>query len=287
MSLALVDSICAENKPVRIAVAGGSLTEILFFIGAEEYIVATDSTSNFPPKASEFPSIGYVRNLSAEGLMSLSPSLILGEEDMGPPAIFDQLKALEVEVIRLDKATSAEGIIDKVMRIGQIVDRQAEAVDFVASQLEPMRQHLATELLQVKRRPKVLLLLSMNSGAPIAAGAKTSGQFLLDMAGADNVVQFEGWKPISTEALIALQPDYIVLTDRTISTAGGIKQVKNIPVMAYLEAAQNDRIIIMDGMYLLGFGPRTIQAALEIASIWHPEIIPYGALPFKRGVKGG
>ena len=74
----------AENSS-RIAIAGGSLTEITFLLEAEDRIIAVDLTSNYPMMARDLPSIGYVRALSTEGILSLSPTLILGEDDMGPP----------------------------------------------------------------------------------------------------------------------------------------------------------------------------------------------------------
>ena len=76
----------------RVVVAGGSITEIFYFLGEQDRIVALDVTSNFPPEAKSLPSIGYVRALSAEGLLSMNPSIILGEDDMGPPAVIKQIR---------------------------------------------------------------------------------------------------------------------------------------------------------------------------------------------------
>ena len=68
---------CQESKDSdRITVAGGSVTEILYFLGSEDKIIAVDITSNYPEEAKDFPSIGYVRNLSAEGILSLKPSIM-------------------------------------------------------------------------------------------------------------------------------------------------------------------------------------------------------------------
>ena len=80
ISLFVVMPLWACDKqakdPSRIAVAGGSITEILYFLGEESRIVAVDITSNFPEAATSLPSIGYVRNLSAEGTLSLNPTLV-------------------------------------------------------------------------------------------------------------------------------------------------------------------------------------------------------------------
>ena len=76
---------CSKAKDTsRIVVAGGAITEILFFLNESKNIVAVDTTSNYPEDAKNYPSIGYVRALSAEGVLSLNPTLIIGENDMGP-----------------------------------------------------------------------------------------------------------------------------------------------------------------------------------------------------------
>ena len=87
----------AENSD-KVVIAGGSLTEIVYDLKEEEKLIAVDITSNFPPEAKELPSIGYVRALSTEGLLSLSPSLILGEDDMGPPLVLDQLSLVGIDL---------------------------------------------------------------------------------------------------------------------------------------------------------------------------------------------
>ena len=113
----------------RIAVAGGSITEILFYLGEQARIVAVDITSNYPEAASSYPSIGYVRNLSAEGTLSLNPTLVLGEDDMGPEEILEQLAATNIEVIRVPEKHTAAGIIDKVICVGTVVGLEKSKLD--------------------------------------------------------------------------------------------------------------------------------------------------------------
>ena len=91
----------------RIVVSGGSITEIIYALDAEDRIVAADRTSNYPAAALELPQIGYVRALSAEGVLSQSPTLLLGEDDSGPPEILDQLRAAGLPVASRSEERSA------------------------------------------------------------------------------------------------------------------------------------------------------------------------------------
>jgi len=254
----------------RIAVAGGSLTEILYYLGEEERIVAVDSTSNYPPEATEYPSVGYVRALSAEGLLSLDPTLVLGEDDMGPPEVLEVVANAGVPVVRVAEAHTAAGIIDKVRCVAAVLGISVAAAplvqDLVATDAALTRGAPGADA----AAPRVALLLQFRDGSPIGAGRDTSGAGLLQMAGAANALaEFEGWKPVSMEAMSLARPDYIIITERGVNAAGGSAQVLAHPAVQLVAAAWTDdpseRLIVMDGMTMLGFGPRTLGAALELA----------------------
>ena len=262
-------ALCCEAAPdsSRIAVAGGSLTEVLYFLGAESRIVGVDTTSNHPPQASAFPSVGYVRALSAEGLLSLNPTLVLGEDDMGPPETLAAVRRAGVPVVGVPETHTAAGIVAKVRCVADILD--IDAASLIDEQLAPLVAQLADLR---KRTPpagarKVAFLLALRDGAPVGAGRNTSADGLLAMVRAQNVLaEFEGWKPVSIEAMAAAAPDYIVVTQRGTEMAGGIKPLAAHPALRATPAGQAPaRLIVMDGMELLGFGPRTLQAALRLA----------------------
>ncbi len=265
---------CVRADSARVAVAGGSITEIIYSLGAEDRIVAVDSTSNYPPAASQFPSVGYVRALSAEGLLSLEPTLVLGEDDMGPPETVAMVARAGVALARVKEVHTAQGVIDKVRCVGSILGLDARATALIDTELRPVAQSLARLRKEVVRKPRVAFLLQFRDGAPIGAGRGTSAHGLLDMAVADNVLaDFEGWKPVSMEAMSQAAPDFVVITERGANGAGGAEKVLSHPALALVlgsdgrEAA--DRLIVMDGMALLGFGPRTVHSAVVLAERFH------------------
>ncbi len=251
----------------RVTIAGGSLTEIIYLLRQEDKLVAVDITSNFPEEAKQLPSIGYVRALSAEGVLSLSPSLILGEDDTGPPAVMEQLSRVGIQIEIIPEENTADGIIKKVKCVAEILGVNDNIKDETLSNLNADANELKflTET-NKKEPPKVMFILSMESGSPTVGGRDTSADGLIKMTGALNVMDsFEGWKPVSTEAIIQAKPDFILISERGLNSFGSIEKLGQHPSLVFTPAAKNNNIIAMDGMAMLGFGPRTISSAKDIA----------------------
>ena len=251
----------------RVTIAGGSLTEIVYLLEQENKLVAVDITSNFPEEAKQLPSIGYVRALSAEGVLSLSPSLILGEDDTGPPTVMEQLSRVGIQIEIIPEENSTDGIIKKVKCVAEIlgVDESTKDKTLAILNADAKELKLLTEM-NKKESPKVMFILSMESGSPTVGGRDTSADGLIKMTGAVNVMDsFEGWKPVSTEAIIQAKPDFILISERGLNSFGSIEKLGQHPSLVFTPAAKNNNIIAMDGMAMLGFGPRTISSAKDIA----------------------
>lgn len=252
----------------RIAVAGGSITEILYFLGEESRIIATDSTSTYPAAAKLFPSVGYVRGLSAEGILSLKPSLVLGEHDMGPEIVIKQLQSVRVDIQRIPETHSPDGIVDKILCVAAVLGQSENAQALVSKKIGQQVRLLKVAAERAPINGKFVIILTVRDGSPIVAGLQTSGHGLLQMAGADNIFSdVEGWKPVSLEAIAALNPDFIIVAGRSNAPQAAIETVKKNPAIGITNAAKKNRIRMIDSMALLGFGPRTLDAALELISL--------------------
>jgi len=251
----------------RITAAGGSITEIIYFLEQESRLIAVDVTSNYPKSAMNFPSIGYVRALSAEGVLSLDPTLIIGENDMGPPSVIDQINRTNVETRVLPEIHSASGIIQKIECVGKIIGMTKNEIDFYNNKLLKQVSQLENSTSDAEGK-KIIYILSMQSGSPLIAGSNTSGDGLISLAGGINPLSsFEGWKPVGTESIIQAEPDLIIISERGLKGFGTIEELSNHPALYLTPAAQNNNILALDGMASLGFGPRTIDTALQIAKI--------------------
>ena len=251
----------------RIVSAGGSVTEIIYALGAESQLVAVDTTSNYPSAAGDLPSVGYVRALSTEGMLSTEPTLILGEDDMGPPEVLSQLSSLGLELLVVPEGWSGQAIIDKVNCVSNIIGADRSASDALVGSLQQHLDDLSAQRSLIDKPIRAALLLALRDGVPTAAGLGTSGHGVLKMAGLTNVFAgFDGWKPIAAEAMIEQNPEVIFITERSAKAAGGIDAVIADPIIELTGAGSTKSVFALDGMALLGFGPRTIETAAQISA---------------------
>ncbi|MEM0943468.1 MAG: ABC transporter substrate-binding protein [Pseudomonadota bacterium] len=272
--LALIAALAAplaNAEERRLVVAGGDLTEIVFALGDGASVVGVDVTSTFPEAATERPQIGYVRRLSAEGVLSLSPDLVIAAHDAGPAIVLEQLTAAGVATATAPQTTDVDGIADKIRFVGETLGRTEEAetlaTDFTTS-LGDVREKVAT----LPGKPRVMFVLSVDGGMPLVGGRNTSADQMIREAGALNVAaDFEGFKPMSREAIIAAQPEALLMMEQHAQRSGGVTAMLARPEFALTPAGQQNRAITMDGMLMLGFGPRTPEAIAGLAAALQPE----------------
>ena len=263
---AAIEDVCLPaGDSSRVVAAGGSIAEMLYSLGAGDLLVAVDSTASYLPETVSLPSVGYVRNLSAEGILALKPSLILGEHDMGPAEVLNQISSVEVEVKRIDEQHSTQGIIDKFVCIARILGKEDAAQDILKGQLAEVVTSLEKGTEASADLPRAALVLNFVDNQPIVAGANTSGDGLLRMAGAQNIFSdIEGWKPLSRELLIAANPEHLVVTERALKSIGGLEGMLSDPLLASTDALSDDNVHAYGGMSLLGFGLQTLEVALSL-----------------------
>lgn len=264
--LGFVANACDEaDDTSRIAIAGGSLTEMVHMLGFEDNIVGTDTTSLYPPSAQDFPSIGYVRALSTEGILSIQPTLLLSEDDAGPPHVMDQLQKLNVAIRTIPETQTAAGIIDKFACVAEILGvseeeqaKHAKNLELLVARIESARAKLAGI--------RATVIFGINDGIPTVAGKGTSGHSLLEIIGVDNAFdEISGWKPVSLESMVESNPQFLIIPQRALDISGGEEMVIKNKSIQLTEAGKKQQFIVHDTMALLGFGPRTLDAAAEVA----------------------
>lgn len=253
--------------PSRIVSIGGSLTEIIYRLGAEELLVARDQTALYPPAARELPDVGYARALAPEGVLSVNPTALLVLEGSGPPEALEVLSHAGVEYQTVPEAYSAEGVLTKVHAVGAALGLDEEA-DQLALRLEADFKALEARNAQVVAPKKVLFILSNQGGQIQASGTGTAANGMIALAGGVNVItEFEGYRPLSAEAITAAAPDAILMMDRGDGQPVLNEELLADPAIALTPAGQNKAIYRLDGSYLLGFGPRAAEAANEVADL--------------------
>lgn len=257
----------------RIVSVGGTITEILYALGAEERIIARDSTSTYPESALKLPDVGYMRALSAEGVLGLKPDLMLVEDGSGPPDTLAILKASEVPMVMIPTPPQGSAIARKIEDVGAAVGLDAKAKE-LAAKVDADLAALAKDVAAVgEKKKRVLFVLSMTNGRIMAGGNDTEAGAIIELAGGVNAATgISGYKPLTDEAVIAAAPDVIVTMQRGNHKITA-EEAFALPALATTPAAATKSIVSMDGLLLLGFGPRTPQAGRELASILYPGVI--------------
>jgi iron complex transport system substrate-binding protein len=266
----------------RIVAIGGSITEILYALGIERQIIAVDTTSLYPPRAlKDKPNVGYMRALSPEGVLGLDPSMILALDGAGPEQAITVLRSAGVLFVRVPEAFTGEGILDKIKLVAAAASaakRGACLADAVAGDLDQLAKLRA----RIKHPKRVMFVLSVANGRPMVAGRNTAADGIIKLAGAVNAVaEFEGYKPISDEAVIGMKPDVILAMQRA-GLSLQASDVLRLPAFALTPAAKANAFVSMEGLYLLGFGPRTARAARDLALSLYPSL-PHEQLLSERG----
>ncbi|WP_296574389.1 ABC transporter substrate-binding protein [Phreatobacter sp.] len=248
----------------RIVAAGGVITEILYALGRQDLLVGVDTTSLHPAEAMrEKANVGYVRALSAEGVLSLRPTDLLAVEGAGPPDTIKLIAEAGVNVVRISEDTSEAGVAARIRTIGRIADATDRA-EALAARVEAGFAALKQQRDALAARKRVLFVLSLQNGRVMVGGARSSADAIIRLAGAVNAAEtVEGYKPLTDEGLIAAAPD-VVLMMKHNAHAASPEQVFSQAALSATPAARTRSLVAMDGLYLLGFGPRTPEAARDL-----------------------
>lgn len=257
----------------RIVSIGGALTETLYALGAQGDLVGTDTTSLFPEAARQLPSVGYARALSAEGVLSLRPTLVVASQEAGPPAVLRQIESARVPLALLDAGHRFEGVVARTQRLAELCGR-VEVGRALVAELQQRWAHaqdqVAKRAAHGKSAPRVLFVLSHSMAQVRVSGGGTAADAMLRYAGTVNVLGgIDGYKPLTPEAAIAAAPDVILATEQGLQAAGGIDGLLKAPGLAQTPAGRARRVAALDALLLLGFGPRLPQAVAALADALH------------------
>lgn len=255
------------DEPSRIVSIGGSVTEIVYALKQESRLVARDTTSSFPAKAEKLPNIGYARALSPEGVLSVDPDMILATEGSGPPETLEVLKQANVAYVEVPEIYSAEGVIRKIETVAVALGQQQAGKELVSRVNADLTAARARATLVAGDTPKrVLFVLSTQGGRITVGGQDTAADGIIEMAGGRNAISdFSGYKQMTDEAIAAAAPDVILAMDRGGDHGLTKDTMLSLPALMLTPAAQNGQLIRMNGLRLLGFGPRTATAVADLS----------------------
>ncbi|MBN9528687.1 MAG: ABC transporter substrate-binding protein [Alphaproteobacteria bacterium] len=271
IALALVAATRAQAAD-RVVAVGGALTEIVYALGAADLLVGVDTTSQYPAAARTLPQVGYMRQLSAEGVLSLSPTLLLITEEAGPPAVLRQLQAAGLRTVLLPGGYQPGAVRARIEGVAKAVG-QEDRGQALAARVDQDVARIA-EALKGAREPRVLFLMTGTAGGtPLASGGRTAADALITLSGGINAVSaYDGYKPLTPEAALAADPDFILVPAHAIDALGGVKALAAMPGLKDTRAVRANRVVAMDMLTMLGFGPRIAVAMRQLAAALHPGL---------------
>ena len=258
----------------RVVSVGGGITETLAAIGLAPRIVGIDLTSSaYPPAVTRLPQVGQLHSLSAEGILALRPTLVVANEEAGPPAALHQVEGAGVRVARIPPARSEAGAYALYRSVAAAVGQPA-AGEALASRVQRDLQRVRAAIPRGPA-PRVLFLYARGPRFLLVFGQQSAGDEMLRLAGAQNAVTgFTGAKPLTAESVVGAAPDVILVPQRGIASLGGVDGVLALPGLAQTPAGRARRVVPIDDALILGFGPRLPQAVETLARVVRPAGAP-------------
>ncbi|MFF7458564.1 hemin ABC transporter substrate-binding protein [Kitasatospora sp. NPDC008115] len=258
----------------RIIPLNGSLAEIVFSLGLGPKVVARDVSTTFE-QATALPVITQAHDVSAEGVLSLHPTVVLADRSTGPAEAIAQIRSAGVPLLVLDDAKRLEDV-------GPRIDTVAAAlgVPDAGRQLKERTEQRITEakaaLPAVERRPKVAFLYLRGSASVYLLGGPASGAgSLVEAVGGEDAGTAAGlsgdFTPLTSEALVKAAPDAILVMSKGLESVGGVDGLLKLPGVAQTPAGLDRRVVSIEDGQLLSYGPRTPQVINEIAEQLYPK----------------
>ncbi len=256
----------------RIISAGSAVTELILALHAEQSLIAVDVTSQLP-EDQQLPKIGYHRRLSAEGLLALSPTKLIGSDEMGPAPVLQQLKSTGVDIEVVNTQANVDGLKARIDQIAAILNKPQEAQQ-LKSQVDQQVQSLKANQ-PTNQKKKVLFLLIHEGRAANVAGTDTTPDAIINLAGAINPAadKITAYKPLSSESMVEMQPDVILVSGRSFEKLGGPDSIiKMMPLLAATPAGQNKQIMTIDGAALVGgLGLKSLAEAKRLNQLLYTQ----------------
>lgn len=271
----------------RIVSIGGANTEIVYALGAGKDVIAVDTSSTFPNATQHLPKVGYHRALSAEPIVALRPTIIILGESAGPPEVISQLKKMNIPMVVTSSSQSILHMKNDVRAIAEALNRKVEALVIEANidrQYHSLSEYISkvtkNQKITQERKPRVLFFIAVDQNEATVAGKKTAANRMIELAGGINAAAFFiNYKNMNGESIASLSPDILLSTERVASKyrkqqnskkgntneSADYTAIMNLPALKLTPAAIQKKLIVMDDHYLLGFGPRVANAAMDLS----------------------
>lgn len=260
ISVLLCQLATVTQAEERIISTNPGITELLNIFDQAKHVVGADSLSKKQLVNKQIANIGYHRQLSTEGLLSLKPTKIIGTTEMGPKSTLIKLKEMGAQVIILKNANSIKELKDNITTLGDVFKNKT-TTDSLNEKLE----HIEKQLKKHAVKRSCVFLLNIGGHNMRLAGKSTTGDAYINLLGAQNLVTFNNYREASSESLFSLNPECILLAGSNPNTA--IQELINRhKKLSLLPAIRKNRIYAVESKHLIaGISLEAINEAIKTA----------------------
>lgn len=250
------------NQTTRIVCVSKQINEFIYAIGAEQNLVAVDLSSIYPEAIKKLPNVGYHRALSAEGILSMKPTLFLHDGSVGPDAIIAQIKQVGIPMLEMKPGENSIDTAMQLMRTVGVYFKKEAAADSVIKLWKSNLQMVLADTIKSlgKKKPRIMIIHYGRAANIYLAVAKNSpADQIITWAGGVNAIDTTGGlsRLTSPEKIANAAPDIILATDYGFDKFGDAEKFATMPGISLTPAGKNKRIYRIDESEIIYFGPRT------------------------------
>ncbi len=261
------------SDPTRIVSLNGDITETLFALGVGDHVVGIDLTTTYPSEATDLPDVGLGRRFDVESVISLAPTLVIGDTQVGPPASIDAVRNAGIPVAIIDPTVTLDGVSRKIRTLAEFVDREAEG-EALVTKVEAEIAAAETTAASFDESPRVAYLYVRGPETLLMFGNGMPTHFMIEAAGGVDAFGEAGVvfaEPLSAERLVTAAPEVIVTPRQGFDIIGGLDSFLALPGVADTPAGESGRILTFDEAKFLGMGPRSGEALAEFIDALYAE----------------
>ncbi|MBX3095193.1 MAG: ABC transporter substrate-binding protein [Cryobacterium sp.] len=277
-----VSVIDAEGRPVTVTDVSrilpidisGTIAATVFALGLGDNVVGRDTSTDFEGTETLPVVTKSGHTLNAEAILQLAPTVVLTDTSIGPKEVRQQLRDAGITVVVISserRLDTTDELVDEISTALGVPTRGDALNERVRVELDEVASEVAavTPKNPEDRARMLFLYVRGNANIYYIFGRDTGADSLIESVGGIDVASEIGWegaKPMTAEALVAAQPDVIVMMTKGLESMGGVDGLlEKLPAVAQTPAGANRRIIDMEDSHVLSFGPRTAEIVRALA----------------------
>lgn len=275
-----VETTVTDTSRVVAMDIAGSIAATVWGLGMGPSLVGRDISSTFPG-VTDLPVVtGSGHSINVEAVIALRPTLVITDGTIGPIDVVTQLRDVGIPVVFVNRSASFEGAGQLAREVGAalgVPDAGAALAERTAAQVAQASADIAAVAPSGDARLRmVFLYLRGTAGVYYLFGTEAGADQLITALGGVDVAGELGWpglQPLTDEAMVAADPDLILVMTGGIESVGGVDGLlEDKPAIALTKAGQHRRFVDMADGQVLSFGPRSAEVLEALArAIYAPD----------------